>query len=144
MGCNYLSMHRMLNIVSIKRCHLTNLGIVIIYIRWCHGPFIFIMGIPILGKTVFILKQGSTFDAKYIICTEIILRLCPASERWRYDVTSSLIGWAHTQNVPCMYRLCIAPSICYEINGWAHNVLMHYWAPWDASPITQCCTAVNI
>ena len=25
------------------------------------------------------------------------LSMCPANERWRYDVTSSLIGWAHTQ-----------------------------------------------
>ena len=31
----------------------------------------------------------------------IILWLCPANERWRYIVTSSLIGWAHTQNDPC-------------------------------------------
>ena len=23
--------------------------------------------------------------------------MCPANERWRYNVTSSLIGWAHTQ-----------------------------------------------
>ena len=24
-----------------------------------------------------------------------------ANERWRYNVTSSLIGWAHKQNDPC-------------------------------------------
>ena len=30
--------------------------------------------------------------------TGIILCMCPANERWRYDVTSSLIGWAHAQN----------------------------------------------
>ena len=28
----------------------------------------------------------------------IILSMCPANERWRYTVTPSLIGWAHTQN----------------------------------------------
>ena len=32
----------------------------------------------------------------------IILCMCSANERWRYSVTPSLIGWAHTQNHPCM------------------------------------------
>ena len=30
----------------------------------------------------------------------IILCMYPANGRWRYTVTSSLIGWAHTQNDP--------------------------------------------
>ena len=30
--------------------------------------------------------------------TGIILCMCPANERWRYSVTPSLTGWAHTQN----------------------------------------------
>ena len=33
--------------------------------------------------------------------TEIILCMHPANERRRYIVTSSLIGWAHTQHYPC-------------------------------------------
>ena len=32
--------------------------------------------------------------------TEIILCMCPANERRRYIVTSSLIRWAHSQNYP--------------------------------------------
>ena len=32
----------------------------------------------------------------------IILCMRPANERWRYSVTSSLIGWAHSQNDPCV------------------------------------------
>ena len=32
----------------------------------------------------------------------IILCMCPANERRRYNVTSSLINWAHSQNDPCM------------------------------------------
>ena len=32
----------------------------------------------------------------------IILCMRPANERWRYTVTPSLIGWAHTQNDPCI------------------------------------------
>ena len=31
----------------------------------------------------------------------IILCMRPANERWRYNVTPSLIGWACTQNDPC-------------------------------------------
>ena len=33
----------------------------------------------------------------------IILCMRPANERRRYIVTSSLIGWAHTQNDPCIW-----------------------------------------
>ena len=29
--------------------------------------------------------------------------ICPTNERRRYNVTSSLIGWAHTQNDPCCH-----------------------------------------
>ena len=31
----------------------------------------------------------------------MILCMCAANERWRYSVTPSLIGWAHTQYDPC-------------------------------------------
>ena len=37
---------------------------------------------------------------KKVLKAGIILWLCPANERRRYIVTSSLIGWAHTQNEP--------------------------------------------
>ena len=37
---------------------------------------------------------------------KIILCMCPANERWRYNVTSSLIGWAHSQNDPCEWSWC--------------------------------------
>ena len=33
------------------------------------------------------------------ICTGIILFMCPANERWRYNITSSLIGWAHNADL---------------------------------------------
>ena len=34
----------------------------------------------------------------------VILCMCPANERWRYNVTSSLIGCARTKNDPCIPR----------------------------------------
>ena len=33
----------------------------------------------------------------------------PANERWRYDVTPSLIGWVHTQNDPLGYAIIAEP-----------------------------------
>ena len=42
----------------------------------------------------------TTYDAANDSKAGFILFMCPASERWRYIVTSSLIGWAHTQNDP--------------------------------------------
>ena len=38
--------------------------------------------------------------------TGIIFCMRPANERRRYIVTSSLIGWAHTQNDHCPYLAC--------------------------------------
>ena len=32
----------------------------------------------------------------------IILYMRPTNERWRYNVTSSLIGWAHSEIDPCI------------------------------------------
>ena len=42
----------------------------------------------------------------------------PANERRRYIVKSSFIGWAHTQNDPCI-------SITLHLRGqWRHNLLI--------------------
>ena len=48
----------------------------------------------------------------------IILYMRPANERRRYIVTPSLIGWAHTQNDPCLNYACYrcgtlsSPIVC--------------------------------
>ena len=48
-------------------------------------------------------------------CAWIILCMHPANERRRYNVTSSLIGWAHEQNDdPCM-------CVCHEIYLYCHQ-----------------------
>ena len=36
----------------------------------------------------------------------IIFCMHPTNERWCYKVMSSFIGWAHTQNHPCVWRGC--------------------------------------
>ena len=42
-------------------------------------------------------REFNKFD---LCCTFVILCMHPANERRRYSVTSSLIGWLHTQNDP--------------------------------------------
>ena len=37
---------------------------------------------------------------------------------WHYIVTSSLIGWAHTQNSPCLYSM----RICHWY--WSHHIIV--------------------
>ena len=53
--------------------------------------------------------------------TGIILYMCPANERRWYNVTSSLIGWAHTQIDPCK---------CIYLCVW-------YW--WLLLNLNSCC-----
>ena len=45
--------------------------------------------------------------------TGIIFCMRPAYERRHYNVMSSLIGWAHTQNDPCRYIFSIVIQNCY-------------------------------
>ena len=47
-------------------------------------------------------------------CSGIILCICPANERWYYNVTSSFIGWAHSQNDPW----------CWAMLWWRNNMEM--------------------
>ena len=53
----------------------------------------------------------------------IILCMRPANEWRRYNVTSSLIGWAHSQNGACksQYHTCVKTGIkcnIYVLNIW--------------------------
>ena len=51
-------------------------------------------------------------------CSRIIFFMHPANERWHYIATSSLIGWMHTQNNPC-----IKPQyIEYTVSGMHKNI----------------------
>ena len=48
----------------------------------------------------------------YNMISDIILCMLPANERWRCNVTSSLIGWLHKQNDPWIRYICY--DIIYE------------------------------
>ena len=57
--------------------------------------------------------------------------MCQANERWRYNVTSSLIGWAHAQNVAC--------SIGYVLSGKPPNTTKRtFFCRWQAVCIAMC------
>ena len=49
----------------------------------------------------------------------IILCVCPANERWRYTVTPSLIGWAHTQNDPWNHTKTFAKVCASQQNSYS-------------------------
>ena len=59
----------------------------------------------------------------------IILLMCPANERRRYNVTSSLIGWANKQNDPCIFIFywyeesskSLVHQITHGFNCWLHH-----------------------
>ena len=66
----------------------------------------------------------------------IILCMHPANERWRYSVTPSLIGWAHTQNDPwCWYS--VYQTNCHwhlsTITSW-HGPTLHILALCKGNP----------
>ena len=83
------------------QCHLSHIS----NTTWngnCNSMSIFIG----LYLAAFI-NELSVVHAPWMVCkhdvtaiSEIILCMCPTNERWRYNVTPSLIGWAHTQNDP--------------------------------------------
>ena len=69
-----------------------------------------------------------TYLIDIYVYTGIILCMCPASERQCYNVASSLIVWAHSQNDPCVQR-----TVC--LMEYAHGfvvlcfVVVILWVP---------------
>ena len=53
----------------------------------------------------------------------IILGMGSVSERWRYNVTSSLIAWANTQNDPCGRNVILSSSNVEAVFGMATKYL---------------------
>ena len=68
---------------------------------------------PGITRSIFKYWHHSDKGALCMAWTGIIFCVRPANERRRYNVTSSLIGWAHTQNYPCMWWLLLVPSMIY-------------------------------
>ena len=67
------------------------------------------------------------------------LCMCPANERRRYIVRSSLIGWAHTQNDPCIWVrswncVCLVTWFCYQLIAKPGNKTVTVSWPWPIYP----------
>ena len=85
------------------------------YLKQCS----FIVSCVICNKLQWTLNQSTKFSVNKMHfrmvsakwqpfwpdLTGIILCICPANERRCYNVTSSVIGWAHSQNNPCLNSL---------------------------------------
>ena len=66
--------------------------------------------ITIVGLTYAITNRQKyyiSYNMLISLLSGIFLCMCPANERQRYNVTLSLIGWAHTQNYPCVTYLIV-------------------------------------
>ena len=81
----------------------------------------------------------------FVAFVPIIVCICPANERWCYNVMPSVIGWAHMQNYPCM---CTNKNIheCWSHSVW--QVILGTYL-WSRSSITlnmiktQKCTTTK-
>ena len=112
--------------------------------QWCF-PYSFIFSLPLntfidpllIYMTVVLLKWMILIIERPIRlwpfahwCTlpRIILCIHPANERWCYIVTSSTIGWSHTQNDP-----------------WLHDIIFGFSTRWFPVLVYCCiCTQAQI
>ena len=74
-----------------------------------HQLYIYVTGssIPyeLFKRDMLIHSTNEKNDICSLFCNAypgIILCMCPTNEWWRYIGMSSLIGWAHTQDDPCL------------------------------------------
>ena len=57
----------------------------------------------------------------------IILRIGSANERRRYNETSSLIGWAHTQNYSCTIVIYEPIKLHGNVSEYIPNIKHIFW-----------------
>ena len=62
----------------------------------------------------------------------IILCMCPANERRRYNITSSLICWVHSPNGPWTVDN-------FPLNSWRPSSIWHYWTWSTLVEVMACC-----
>ena len=93
-------------------------------------------------------KWTGSFLVKAIACclfgtkaSWIILGTCPANKRWCYNVTSSLIGWAHKQNDPRGIMTLINADLWYHTDGLAQD---YSNSSALAMELLQSCTKILI
>ena len=108
------------------------------WIKWAnHITVTSANWMPWLISTVHCRQTLAQCVAVYSCDSRLILGLCPANERRRYFVTTSLIGWTQAYNRPCVFAATIYPSLerIQRVNrsaesqsGWSDsNNHIYYW-----------------
>ena len=102
---------------DLRYCHFITTKLLIMclfaaYSSSCHQlshtidyVLLFIIIIIIIIVTMDTINFGLLLITSYN-CRDIFLCMCQANDRWCYNVTSSLIGWAHSQIDPCSCNHC--------------------------------------
>ena len=92
--------------ISTGECALTLVGRTQWYMYWS-----FVRNFRLNGNILFrFLCVQMPYSCKNYSCSGIVFSMCSANERLRYIVTSSVIGWAHTQNDTCFQSARIHSS----------------------------------
>ena len=101
--------------VSISRCRLTSLGIPIIKIRLSWDSLIFIMGIPIPVKRVFLLRQGPALSDSYDLMSHVLLG-CFTDIRTIVQVPLSI-----ATGMIIRHKIAVTETLCNAYNHMANK-----------------------
>ena len=71
------------------------------HIRWNCRLWLGLHSVKPLPRDLGYVRWNTPPILWFCCCAGMILFMCSANERWCNIVTSSPIGWAHTQNDPC-------------------------------------------
>ena len=83
-----------------------------------------------------VVRKMSVICSGFNVLSRTILCMRPTNERRRYNVTSSPIGMAHTQNDPCVIQKQSTWAFVSLLSQLWHNRLrqIHYVECWISSP----------
>ena len=117
----------------------SSIGIPIIKIRWSHGHLIFIIGILILGKMVFILLEGHA-------CYTVVSAKCTMYQWWCQQMEKFSRYWPFVRGIQLVtggFRSQRLVMWSFDVffdcwtDGWANNQdaddLKHHHAPYDVT-----------
>ena len=78
-----------------------------------------------------------------VYSTGIILGMGSTNEKQHYNVMSSLIGWAHTQNDP--YSISYINCVLYGINSLTPSLAIQHLETWATlvQVVAWCCQATS-
>ena len=105
-------------------------GVFIVSLMFDLRSAIFIAVLNVISWQIWPRYHGTRLYIKYICESLVGIILCvhPANERRRYIITSSLIGWAHTQIGPCSelghhLQCTLAPEVPRDLLKRSRSIL---------------------